>query len=285
MSQYGSIGLLSAANTVFVESADPEDLQARVIAELAAIDDSLAITAITLAGGGDGHTFVVAIESGPLTDAFGGLPGTSLPVIGTVVRCYLAGTAEELSRAQAEAGVPDPVVAGQLTIPYALADVQLAGSSKGTRFMGMSVFTSTGAPSGIFEPVALAALTTAQALNVGAQLVSFASLPFANQFSLPTPDRVLYTGTQSFVGKIDATIAVSENAANDVTVQIVTDPTGTPSPIGTMITHVAAGEYDTVAVFGIAIFAPSSLSPSSVGLLVTAGGAGSVRSAQLRITR
>lgn len=131
MSQFGAVTVPETASVVFVESAQADDLAARVNAAILAIfadEDAQFITSITLAGGGDGHTFVVAIEHAPEDEVAGGLAS---PV--TVV-CYLASENEALTVARAA------VAAGAL-IP--IIDEQIAGAAKGTRFMGMMVTSNT----------------------------------------------------------------------------------------------------------------------------------------------
>jgi hypothetical protein len=130
MSRFGSATINSATLSVtptIVESADPADLQAKATAAIAAIyalQVAHRVIAITLAGAGDGHTFTITIEAARTADiAEGGFAQTP------GIICYLASEAESL------------LIARQAVSPASgvLADSQMAGSSKGTRFMGLLV--------------------------------------------------------------------------------------------------------------------------------------------------
>jgi len=143
MSRFGTVTLASASSlaTRVVESADPADLQARVnaaITEIYALAGSYQITAMTLAGAGDGHSFTVTIEAGKTADLVdGGFPSAPSVV------CYLASQAEALAVAHAAA----------LPTSGTISDSQVAGASKGTQFMGMLVRgTPTGGPTGPTGP-------------------------------------------------------------------------------------------------------------------------------------
>jgi len=134
-----SFGTLSPAATsaasVFVESALPADLAARATTAIAAIANTRLITAINLAGGGDGHTFVVEIESALIADVTtGGLVPSS-----TQVQCYMAAQSEALALARSRVSVPSN---------RSILDEQLAGASQGTRFMGLIVETTAAFDSG-----------------------------------------------------------------------------------------------------------------------------------------
>jgi hypothetical protein len=135
MSRYGTVTISSPTSLVtrIVQSSDPADLEAKVnaaILEIAALAGSYQITAITLAGAGDGHTFTVTVEAGAATDIVDGSFITPPSVV-----CYSASEAEALA------------IAHQASLPTSgtLSDSQVAGSSKGTRFMGMLV---RGTPAG-----------------------------------------------------------------------------------------------------------------------------------------
>lgn len=125
MSRYGSVQITSPASvlTRIVESAEPEDLQGRVNAAIAALPGGYVVVSLTLAGAGNGGLFTVTIEAGAAADVSGGF--TSPPS----VTCFLASEAEALELV-ARASVPTS---------GALADTQVAGSSLGTPFMGMTV--------------------------------------------------------------------------------------------------------------------------------------------------
>jgi hypothetical protein len=124
MSRYGTITDPATATVQFVESAQADDLESRVnakLAELFAADPARAVSGITLAGGGDGHTFVVEIESALASAVDGGITAS-----GARVRCYLASENEALA-----------VVRSVIPITDVIVDEQVAGAAKGTRFMGI----------------------------------------------------------------------------------------------------------------------------------------------------
>lgn len=132
MSRYGTINTGTAgARSAVVQSADPADLRARLLAAVADLSAGLGapvIAAMTLAGAGDGHTFMVEVEVAEMAEVTGGL------MLQDVV-CFLGGQSEAVETARA-------AIASALTI----ADVQAAGASQGTRVMGMMVFGTVFGP-------------------------------------------------------------------------------------------------------------------------------------------
>lgn len=281
MTQFGTIGADADTETLFVEAAEAGELTNLVNAVIAGIDGiTRAITAVTLAGAGDGSTFSVLIESTLADDAIGGLAGTNGGVQGTVVRCYLASDPEELARAKEAAGIPPP--AGGIA-PYAVFDEQLAGASAGQRIMGLTVFSAGSAPLGANSPRLLAVATSTQALGAGETILAFDGLNSGQQFSLPAPQTVLYTGKQAVELTVEASVTVGLTAAGDFTAEIVADPLGTPSVLGSTKGHTAAGEFDNVSILGFAIAEPEDIVSSKLGIRITSD-AGSVLSASLRAT-
>lgn len=127
MSTFGTIAGSAARTQRYFQSASPDDLQTQVndyLASLLGPSPAQALSSITLAGAGDGHTFVVVIESAAEGDVNGGF-------LNCTTRFYIAADAAELAVARSA------VSAGIASNP--LADEQLAGASKGTQFMGMVV--------------------------------------------------------------------------------------------------------------------------------------------------
>jgi len=126
MSRYGSVAISGPTSLVtrIVQGAEPGDLQDRANAAIASLPAGYVVVGLTLAGAGDGATFTVTVEAGLAQDATGGF--LSPPT----VTCFLASEAEALLLARQPAG---PQVGG------VFADTQVAGASKGTRFMGMVV--------------------------------------------------------------------------------------------------------------------------------------------------
>lgn len=281
MTTFGTIGTPANATSVFVEAADPAILQNLVNAALRSVDGTESVvTSLTLAGGGDGHPFSVLIESALSGDVQGGLVGTIAGELGTTVRCYLGSDPEALAASKSAAGIPAPVGPA----PYSLIDEQLAGGAKGQRFMGMSVFESSAIPSGTNSPFALAIDSSTQSLGAGSTILVFAGLSNANQFDLPATQTVRYIGTNAIQALIEASVTVGVGAGGAFTVDIVSDPLGTPSVIATMKGQVAAGEFDNVSVLGFTVFEPPSVAPTLVGIRVTSA-AGSVLYVSLRISR
>ncbi len=125
MSRYGSVAISGPTSLItrVVESADPEDLQARVLAALAALPGGYTVTVISLTGSGDDQMFTVAIEAGADADVTGGF--TALPS----VVCFLASEADTLALEAAALRPTSGVV----------ADIQIAGAATGNRLMGMYV--------------------------------------------------------------------------------------------------------------------------------------------------
>jgi hypothetical protein len=133
MTQYATAELSDVTNS-FIQAAEASELAARLNAVLQDTGGGSAVLSLHLAGGGDGHTFVVAIERSE--SVTGGTALTDENLIG----CYLAASESELAVAK------DACVAAMLALPppsggetLAVVDDQIAGASKGTRFMGMIV--------------------------------------------------------------------------------------------------------------------------------------------------
>jgi len=123
--------ILADTPTIFIQTADAVEMAARLNAILQA--DTL-VASLALAGAGDGHTFVVSVETtetatGPLGDD-------------SVIGCYLGASEQALGVAK-QAMVTEllaltPPSPGQV---LSIIDEQIAGSAKGTVFMGMLVAT------------------------------------------------------------------------------------------------------------------------------------------------
>lgn len=133
MTQFATAELADVTNT-FVQAAEPQIMADALNVILQAASGGNLILALALAGGGDGHTFVVSVERS--TNAGSGTPLDEDNFIG----CYLASSAEELETAKnacvaAMLATPSPGPSETLQI----IDDQIAGSSKGTRFMGMII--------------------------------------------------------------------------------------------------------------------------------------------------
>jgi hypothetical protein len=125
MSRYGSVAIATPSSIIsrVVQSAEPDDLAAKTNAAIAALPAGYTVVGITLAGAGDGSTFTVTVEAGANANVSGGF---SAP---PSVTCFLASDAEALLIARLQASPSSGV----------FADTQVAGASKGTRFMGLVV--------------------------------------------------------------------------------------------------------------------------------------------------
>src|SRR6185295_16034047 len=174
----------------------PETLQNLVNEVLLNVDGTTTfITSITLAGAGDGHTFVVIIETAAGTDVeFGGLFGTAGGLQATQVRCYMGGSPEAFLAAKTAAGEPAPFA----SVPFGIVDEQLAGGAKGQVFMGMTVFSSNAQGVGLSEPRARGIISVNQAIAGGTTILTFDSIANANGFALADAGQTLqYTGQRA----------------------------------------------------------------------------------------
>jgi hypothetical protein len=257
---FGTITDPAAATALFIQSADAEDLQAKVNAAIDATTG--AIASISLAGAGDGHTFVVLIESAPSVDVEGGLPASSAV---TPVIFYEAGSGEELAVAKTAAGVPPPLTNPNpppATLPYVLIGEELAGSSKGTVFMGMSVFGLAEIPSNANSSFASGDLS-GSLVAATENILDMASLFSNGKFSLLTAQQLQYHGSVGLLAAIDASVTVTLTGADafpaPVTVEVVYDPLGTPQVIASIVAQVeGANEDENIALPTLGLLLPTS---------------------------
>jgi len=276
---YGIITNPSAAQVQAVQSADPTDLQNLVNAALLAVVFPSAITNITLAGGGDGHTFVVLIESAPPGAAQGGLPGSVFGFAGAQVRCYLAGTGEDLEVAKAASGLPAPIPAFPPNgpIPYVLSDEQVAGSSKGTRFMGMTVFAASSLPIPLGAPIAQTSLVNGS-LAAGPNFlnIAFVTIPPSNGFGIVGGNVLQYVGGVSIEALADVSVVVTGTGVLPalVNVELVQDPfiAAVVLAIETVQLFSATDNEEAVSFPSLAFLQPAGISPaaSTLGVRITA---------------
>jgi hypothetical protein len=136
MTQYATV-LLSDTVTTFIQAAEA-DLMASKLNALLQSDLGTEVISLTLAGAGDGHTFVteVVTSGNPITTG----PFSTFDGEDALIGCYLAASEETLAVARAATvtfmQAQPPPNPGDLLV---LTDEQVAGSSKGTRFMGLIV--------------------------------------------------------------------------------------------------------------------------------------------------
>jgi hypothetical protein len=128
MAQYDTAEL-STITTTYIQGAEASLFATPLNALLNTIGVDPVIS-LSLSGGGDGHTFVLAVDQS--SAPAGG--GFSLDEDYIVV-FYLASSADQLVVARAAA-----IVAAGVGPTDSQVDHQIAGSAKGTRFLGMIVF-------------------------------------------------------------------------------------------------------------------------------------------------
>jgi len=136
MTTFGFAPLSSVIATRFIQASEAPVMQAlaaEMLADLAANVNGNIIGA-TLAGAGDGYTFVTTVD---VSNSPG---GPSYEASEARFAYYLAATAEELAVAR----IPVLAALRAETPPFQgailnLIDDQLVGSSKGTHFMGLIV--------------------------------------------------------------------------------------------------------------------------------------------------
>ena len=145
----------TAQNTItrFVQSSEPGDIEAGIAAAVAEIvalnatitptDQKYGIAAVDIAGGGDGHTFVVQITftTNDANFLYGVVLGASTPsfILPTVhAGAYLASDKDALAIAQQV--TYDRLRAFDTQVQqFTVIANSFAGAAKGTRFMGLVV--------------------------------------------------------------------------------------------------------------------------------------------------
>ena len=123
--------------TRFTESADAADMQERFALLQAEMEDGgYFLSHIDLAGGGDGHTFVLhtqwAIPQGAgITFTNGGNPGNFALFFYQAAQAAALAAARAVAQAAVAARFTEPDVATVLEV-----DTYLSGAQMGTRYMG-----------------------------------------------------------------------------------------------------------------------------------------------------
>jgi hypothetical protein len=151
VSRYATVIDTSLSRADFFQSANADDLEARVNARLAGFSlvPTVRLAALNLSGAGDGHSFVVEILSvldpGALEDvAVIVNPNTPSATPGSILRviCYVASDVPNLN--QQRATQINQFLASTGTLFDKILDEQMAGGAKGLPFMGMIL--------GVFSP-------------------------------------------------------------------------------------------------------------------------------------
>jgi hypothetical protein len=281
MSRYGTIVNGFTAVVDFVQAADVLDMSRLATKALAAIPSANLITAIDLAGAGDGHTFVLMIEHAQAT---AGAPAVQNVVGGLVAEdtdllFYLAGTAEALGVARSLQGL---IASGQpAPMTATIFDELISGASQGTRVMGCIVLVK---PQANPESKAYGAAYLAQSpqsLPIPGGIVLVDTLgPQVNLFDNPAPGVLRYTGPVPITALVDFSVSFlteSTVAPFPVTVEVVMDPLGTPTPIAGALSVAAPApstqEIVNVSVTALAQLAPGLVSATSyLGILLSFAG-------------
>jgi hypothetical protein len=130
----------AATSIHYVESADAADLQAKAQAVIDSQASALTLSFIDIAGGGDGHTFVMRLH---FVNTVTG-SGIGVPVEIANIFVYEASQAVALQEARRALQAQLAVLFDTLSQGSQLFVMQtvLAGAQKGTRFMGALITQS-----------------------------------------------------------------------------------------------------------------------------------------------
>jgi hypothetical protein len=247
MSQYGivTLGVPNAVVSRVVQSADPDDMAARVNAAVAALPAGYTVIGITLAGAGDGATFTTTIDAGLASQVSGGFP------VPPTVTCFLASEAQAM------------LIGLQNATPSAgsLGDVQVAGASKGAAFMGMVVQGVRAPLSAVpVSPGHVHALVNNQPTSlfqVDMSLVADNSFGCKMWFAVECTD-----GTDVQIREGDVNAAVAKKGASFTTAQAV-NQTGALTA-GTLTATFAWATSGDIAT--LRVTPASSLTPTAIAI-------------------
>lgn len=274
MATFGTITEPDNQVTDFVQSAQAADLQAKLTALLASIDADRRVASIVLAGAGDGHTFVVAVQHAPKGDVIGGFAPNIL-----VVQTYLASEQEALAAAAADVVYP---------ANGAINAIEIAGASGGTRFMVLNIDAVAeeapmaemprGTIGGLDLGIALGAGTT---VLIGASGAGIVLVGNAIDFGINGAGRLQYLGGMPIQVQLHAVVAMTLVNVFTATLHIVKDPAGAPVAVD-VGSQVVTGPPVGLS-FNVATNAAVNLLPNEeLALQVSGvGDIGTVLSAQL----
>ncbi len=258
MSRFGSVTISGPASllTRVVENSDPTALASLVNGAIAVLPPGYVVVGLTLAGAGDGNAFTVTIEAGAAADVIGGF--TSPPA----VTCFIGSNAEVL-RLTAEAVLPSSGT---------LADVQIAGSSKGALFMGLvTVGVVVGEGAGITGPTGATGATGPTGVTGpgGAATNTGATGPTGPTGPTGATGPTGVTGPTGPTGPTGATGPTGRTGPTGVTG--ATGPTGTTGPTGSSAASgIVQMGFDSLAVGG------NTLPADTTGQAVVVDNAGRV---------
>jgi len=147
VSRYGTIPAPGSA--LFVESAEPTDLETRVNAALQILAVAMPVLAsVQLSGAGDGHSFVVELVGTQTMNAITLTVGTyAFNPSGVFAICYMAADRDQLREQRARA-----VAASGISSTDTVIDEIVAGASKGLRHMGLILYVKGTPPPPIPGP-------------------------------------------------------------------------------------------------------------------------------------
>lgn len=122
-------------SVTLVTASDPATLQANFTAAIAAIValGGRSITAVDLAGAGDGYSFTIRIEYAPTANVVPVLGAAAPPPTTLTGSVYMATGPEALAAQRAQAM---PAV---LTPPLGIVGVEVAGASQGARVCALEL--------------------------------------------------------------------------------------------------------------------------------------------------
>lgn len=123
-------------SVALVSGSDPADLTAKFTAAIAAIValGGQSITAVDLAGAGDGYSFTIRIEYAPTANVVPVLSGlAAVPPTSLSGSVYMATGQSELAVQRAQ------TMPAVLTAPLGIVGVEVAGASQGARVCALEL--------------------------------------------------------------------------------------------------------------------------------------------------
>lgn len=291
MTQYAIAGAGADITSEYIQASDAETLADLVNKYLSTFTSGNIITAINLAGAGDGHSFVVMIES---AESEADVDSGGLAAAGTQVTCYAAATGPELTRARIAAGSPTPFVNPSPppdAVDWTAYDNQFAGGSQGALFLGLTVWQLSSLSPTFNTPSVMGAISGS--LVAGENILTIDSEASVGFDDVGTQG-VQWLGDTNTAFLADTTVLVQLTAASafpaHVTLAFVVDPLGTPVVVKTMEGVVlAANGFAPISLpVIVGLTTPAFSVPGSklgIRLTVPAGGAGSITAGRLRVVQ
>lgn len=228
--QFGTTVAIAPSITRVVEAASPDTMQrliTQALAEIAAAEVTLDgttlrffVTDMTLAGAGDGHTFVCTIT------ASAGAFQNPLDPAQTSVQCFMASQAEALAKVAVQAR--NRVTPGDFAVGFLEA-----GASGGTRFMGVLI-TAAAADSGGFlgtptnyfyqEQISSVVIAAADTPVAVPGTYSFQNLTPVPLFTEVSPGILEYTGQRFFNALVRTRVSVRGDTGSGGPLTVLSGP-------------------------------------------------------------